>query len=268
MVTMTIEEATAYTRDGYLVRKDFLSKEIVSLYADRVRAPITNDISSGVVVSKKDIEGRTALVRGLAKADEELYGFIGRDKRLVDLAQDAIGAPVYRYGHEITLKQPDEIGDGAWDWHQDFGFFYSDGLLAPQLAAIWLPLDKATSESGCFRVLKGSHKLGRLNHNTDLNFDNQANIREKKQTHVEREALEAAMELFEIVDVELDIGDVMIFDGNLIHGSGRNQSERQLWSYVCYYSAVGNVHYRQSHQFGDYEPLESITLEAVLKSAS
>ena len=36
---------------------------------------------------------------------------------MVDLAEDAIGKPVYLYSHKMTMKQPNE--GGAWEWHQD-----------------------------------------------------------------------------------------------------------------------------------------------------
>lgn len=67
------------------------------------------------------------------------------------------------------------------------------------------------------RVLKGSHKLGRLN--------------SSEVDHcVEQEQLEAALKRFEVVYVEIDAGDVMIFDGNLLHGSDTNRTDTRLWT--------------------------------------
>ncbi|KRR28391.1 phytanoyl-CoA dioxygenase family protein, partial [Bradyrhizobium retamae] len=207
---MSSEEVSAYARDGYVIRKNLFSRKEVALFLDRVRAPIEAEIAGGLVFAKKDHEGRTGLVKGLTKADEVRFGFLGRDERLVDLAQDVIGKPVYRYAHEMPLKQPaGGGGDGGWGWHQDFGFFHTDGLLAPELTAIWLVFHKATRENGCMRVLKGSHKLGRLNHNTDL-APNRAEYVKVNQTQVEQKALEAAMKRFETVYVELEPGDAMI----------------------------------------------------------
>lgn len=262
MLAMSSKEISAYAVDGYIVRKNLLSSREIALYRDRARAPIEAEIKAGSVLAKKDEEGRTGLVKPLAKADENQYGFLGRDERLVDLAQVAIGKPVYRYAHEISLKQP--IVGGAWDWHQDFGFFHADGLLAPQMATIFVPLETATRENGCLRVLKGSHKLGRLNHNTDL-INDRANVIRVKQTHVEREQLAAAINLFETVYVEMDPGDVMIFDCNLVHGSGANRSNTHLWAYICYYNAVENGHYKE-HEYGHYEPLEKISATTFLTS--
>ena len=105
---------------------------------------------------------------------------------MVDLAEDAIGKPVYLYSHKMTMKQPNE--GGAWEWHQDFGYWYNYGCLAPEMMSIYVALDRATRENGCLQVLRGSHKLGRLDH-----------VREDGQTNAEREHLEAALKRFELV---------------------------------------------------------------------
>ncbi|WP_430649666.1 phytanoyl-CoA dioxygenase family protein [Bradyrhizobium retamae] len=76
------------------------------------------------------------------------------------------------------------------------------------------------------------------------------------------------MKRFETVYVELEPGDAMIFDGNLIHGSGPNRSNTQLWSYISYYNAVGNGHYKETHEYGHYEPLEKVSAASILLASN
>jgi hypothetical protein len=38
------------------------------------------------------------------------------------------------------MKQPRE--GGAWEWHQDFGYWYNNGCLAPDMLSIYISLDK------------------------------------------------------------------------------------------------------------------------------
>ena len=40
----------------------------------------------------------------------------------------------------MTMKQPQE--GGAWEWHQDFGYWYNYGCLAPEMMSIYVALDK------------------------------------------------------------------------------------------------------------------------------
>ncbi|WP_128931965.1 phytanoyl-CoA dioxygenase family protein [Bradyrhizobium zhanjiangense] len=254
MLAMNSEEVAAYSLNGFVVRKNLISSKEISLYRDRARVPIEAEIDGGSVFAKKDKDGKTSLFKRLMKADEDRYGFLGRDTRLVDLAQDAVGKPIYRYYHEMILKQP--INGGAWEWHQDFGTYFTHGCLAPQMVAIYVALDQATKESGCMRVLKGSHKLGRLDH-----------VRQGEQITVDEGQIEAALKRFEPHYVEMEPGDAMVFDGNLLHRSDANRSSRHLWAYICCYNAVDNAPFKHVCDYGHYEPLEKITAAAFLRSA-
>ena len=178
-------------------------------------------------------------------AGDDQYGLLARDERMVDLAQDAIGKPIYLYSHKMTMKQPNE--GGAWEWHQDFGYWYNYGCLAPDMMSIYVALDRATRENGCLQVLKGSHKLGRLDH-----------VREDGQTNVEKEHLEAALKRFELVYVEMDPGDALVFDGNLLHRSDANRTDTYRWGYICSYNAVENAPFKKVREYGNYEPLRKV----------
>ena len=120
----------------------------------------------------------------------------------------------------MTIKEP-EVG-GAWEWHQDYGYWYNYGCLAPNMLSIYVALDSATKENGCLQVLKGSHKLGRLDH-----------IRESGQMNVASDRLTAAHNRFKKIYVELDAGDAVVFHCNLLHGSDANNSlnPRSLFSH-------------------------------------
>lgn len=220
MPVLSIDEISAYSRDGYIVRKNLLRSKEVALVRDRARASIEPEIR----------EGKTGIVKTLTKSEEDEYGFLGRDQRLVALAQDVIGKPIYRYRHTFIPNV------GADDWHQDFAWAFASGFLAP-LPTICVPLDTATRQNSCLRVLKGSHKLGRLNCNVDHSVD--------------KEQLVAALKRFEVVYVEMDAGDVMVFDGNLLHGTESNRMDTRLWRYECFYNAV------ESPPEGEHEPLEN-----------
>jgi ectoine hydroxylase-related dioxygenase (phytanoyl-CoA dioxygenase family) len=61
-----------------------------------------------------------------------------------------------------------------------------------------MAIDQHTKENGCLQVLKGSHKLGRLEHGI---FGGQAGIDPVR--------LGPAMDLFELVHCELEAGDML-----------------------------------------------------------
>jgi ectoine hydroxylase-related dioxygenase (phytanoyl-CoA dioxygenase family) len=245
MFGLTEEEARLYARDGYIIRKGLLSAEEVGDFRDHARRQLEEESRSGTVMSKGDREGKTTLLKMWTKAEDDKYGLLARDERMVELARDAVGVPVYLYSHKMTMKQPNE--GGAWEWHQDFGYWYNYGCLAPQMMSIYVALDKATRENGCLQVLKGTHKLGRLNH-----------IREDGQTNVEAEHLAAALERFEHVYVEMEAGDALVFDGNLLHRSDANRSDTYRWGYICSYNAIENAPFKKVREYGNYEELKTV----------
>ena len=82
--------------------------------------------------------------------------------------------------------------------HQDYGYWYQNGCLFPDMGSAFIAVDPNTRANGCLQVLKGSHKMGRIEHG-----------RYGDQTGAKRE----------LVYVELDPGDTLFFHSNLLHRS-------------------------------------------------
>jgi len=60
------------------------------------------------------------------------------------------GDEVYHYHTKLVLK--DGHGGGAFNWHQDYGYWYKNGCLTPDMATAWVPLDNVDSNNGCLKV--------------------------------------------------------------------------------------------------------------------
>ena len=70
--------------------------------------------------------------------------------------------------------------------------------LFPDMASAFLAVDPNTPENGCMQVLRGSHKLGRVEHGK---FGD--------QTGADPERVEHAKKIMDLVYVELAPGDVL-----------------------------------------------------------
>jgi len=47
-----------------------------------------------------------------------------------------LGEEVYHYHSKMMLKEP-QVG-GAWEWHQDYGYWYKNQFMFPnQLLSVW-----------------------------------------------------------------------------------------------------------------------------------
>ena len=149
---------------------------------------------------------------------------------------------VYHYHHKMILKGP-KVG-GAWTWHQDYGYWYNNGCLFPDMGSCMIAVDQATRQNGCLQVIRGSHKMGRIDH-----------VQRGDQTGADEERIAAALERLELVYVELEPGSAVIFHGNTLHRSDQNVSENPRWAFICCYNTRHNNPWTES-KHPCYSPLE------------
>ena len=76
--------------------------------------------------------------------------------------EQLLGGEVYLYHIKMMLKEP-RVG-GAWEWHQDYGYWYHNGCLFPASGELPDCGQPGQQDNGCLQVLRGSHLLGRIDH--------------------------------------------------------------------------------------------------------
>ena len=143
---------------------------------------------------------------------------------MVDTMEDLLGGEVYHYHSKITAKEPRE--GGAWEWHQDYGYWYKNGCLFPDMASAMVALDNCTRANGCLQVLRGSHRLGRVDHG----------LLEGDQVGADLRRVEEAKKHLELVYCEMEMGDVLFFHCNTLHRSDQNRSDDRRWTLICCYN--------------------------------
>ena len=235
---ITATDLSTYNSQGYLIQRSLFSSDEI----DIMKREAERDLAGASILNKADRAGNPVNLAMWDRPQDDIYGMFSRNERVVKNVEAILGAEVYLYSAKMIMKNARE--GGAWEWHQDFGYWYNNGCLAPDMMSIYVALDKATRENGCLQVLKGSHRLGRLNH-----------IRENDQTNVELEHLQAALKRFELVYVEMEMGDALVFDGNLLHRSDANRTDTYRWGYICSYNAVENAPFKRAREYGNYEEL-------------
>jgi ectoine hydroxylase-related dioxygenase (phytanoyl-CoA dioxygenase family) len=246
MLEPTIQERKLYENNGYFLRSNLFSKNEIEQFRSKARNDLKEDLNSDKVMIKADKDGYKTLLKMWYTADDDFYGFIARDERLVILAKEIIGGDIYIYSHKMTMKDPGE--GGAWEWHQDFGYWHNYGLLAPDMLSIYIALDQSNKENGCLQVLTGSHKLGRLNH-----------VRDNHQTIIDNEYLIEAEKRYTAEYVEMEEGDALIFHCNLLHRSDANLSDTYRWGYIASYNLVKNKPFKKVRDYGEYQPLNMVS---------
>ncbi len=246
MAQLSEKQLAAFHEEGYLIVRGVFDAE----EADILRAAASADQSfKENAYDLEDGEGGKAQLVLWNSAGEDLWGAIARSERIVNAMEQLLGDEVYHYHSKMSIKQP-RTG-GAWSWHQDYGYWYQNGCLWPDMGSAFIAVDPNTRENGCLQVLKGSHKLGRLEHG-----------RYGDQTGADPERVDEAAKAMETVYVELGPGDTLFFHSNLLHRSDQNTSEHPRWSLICCYNTKHNNPYKESHH-PFYSPIEKLPDHAI-----
>ncbi len=142
---------------------------------------------------------------------------------LLDVVEVLIGPEVRLYpNYTARPKFPDWKGTEVL-WHQDGGYTEQvaedvESVELQRMVNVWTPLVPARAANGCMQFVPGTHKLGAVPH-------------ESREYYLEiaRESLDPYVE--SAVDVELDPGDVVLFQNLLFHRGQPNLSKEIRWSF-------------------------------------
>ena len=247
---LSLDQISLYNKDGYLILKEFCSKREVDNLLDYVSkdSSITDN-----VLDLNDESGKKTKLSLWFTPGDNILGYLARSEKVVNSISQLLGSdsPVCHFHSKLLQKKP-RIG-GAWEWHQDYGYWYKNQFMFPnQLISIMVALSPSNKENGCIQFIKGSHKLGRLNHGF-----------KGEQVGADMEMVNNALKTMEIVYSELNAGDALIFHSNILHRSAANLSENSRWSIISCYCSQSNLAYNESSSSWK-EPIKVVPNDAIL----
>lgn len=220
-----------FDKDGYLLIKGMLSSlEVKKLY----EIAIHDEVISHKSFDRGDANGlRTKLALWYSLGDDA-YSLLARSQRIVEGTNLLLGGDAAHFHSKLMQKEP-KVG-GAWEWHQDYGYWYRDGFLYPQMLSVLTALSPANKLNGCLQVIKGSHLMGRVEHGFS-----------GEQVGANQERVDEALKTLELVYVEMEAGDTLFFHSNLLHRSDANLSDAPRWSLISAYNLITNKPYKGNY---------------------
>jgi hypothetical protein len=168
------------------------------------------------------------IMRDMFKEDRERFINCGKQiQHNIDLWQLAVSNRIVDLLHELGLERPnictrpvlyfnhpdlaEEPIYNSVPAHQDWRSM--QGSL--NSLVVWIPLVDCDRKNGTIRVLPGSHKQGLLPGKLDHGFWT-VDLTPEQQA--------------QMVDVDVKVGDLVVFNAFLVHASGDNQSDEPRWS--------------------------------------
>lgn len=247
----TPEQIAQYHRDGYIIVKNLVSQpETALLY----KTALEDDAMRKNALDLNDQSGKKTKLSLWFTPGNDVFGYLTRSEKLVGRAAQLMDSdsPVCHFHSKLMQKEP-KVG-GAWEWHQDYGYWYKNQFMFPdQLLSIMVALTIANKENGCLQVIKGSHKLGRVNHGFA-----------GEQVGADMVMVNNALKTMELVYVELEPGDALFFHSNILHRSEANLSDHPRWSVISCYCSQSNLAYNETSTSWK-EPVQVVPDEAILQ---
>jgi len=237
---LTSDLLRQFHQDGFIIVNGLLNQQETDLL---MRLAKSDHILQQQAYSKRDASGAESRLVVRNELEQSPYAAIVKCRRIVATMEKLLGDEVYHYHHKMMLKEP--LVGGAWEWHQDYGYWYNNGCLFPDMASCLIAIDRADQANGCLQVIRGSHKMGRIDH-----------LQTGGQTGADLNRVQAALERMELVYCQLQPGDVIFFHGNLLHRSDQNRSQNARWSLICCYNTRTNDPYLKDGRHPNYSPLE------------
>jgi hypothetical protein len=134
-----------------------------------------------------------------------------RDPRVLDPVEDLIGPDILCWNTLFWIKEPRT--PSFVSWHQDIRYW---GLEGGEVVTAWLALSPATPDSGCMRVMPGSHIAEIMAHEDRYHAQNML---------TRGQEISEPIDETKAVPMPLQPGEMSVHDVRLAHASGPNRSE-------------------------------------------
>ena len=207
---LTQEHKQFYHDNGYVVVRGLFSPEEVAQYRDhfmtlRKRGSYPGDLAGVDTTSNDPLKRYPRMIHMHRWDDTSLRWLI--DQRLNEALTGLLGREPYAVQTMLYFKPAGSRGQAL---HQDN--FYLRAQPGTCMAA-WMALDYCDQENGCMQVVPGSHRWPLL-------------CTEKADTKISFTDVTVPLpEDQEVQPVIMEPGDVLFFNGALVHGSYPNTSE-------------------------------------------
>lgn len=199
-----------YQRDGYFSPITVMSPE----EAVALRTHLEN-----LERERGDVDVKDILLNNPHYCLQFAFDLIHHPK-IVAAAKAALGEDVLCWSTGFFIKEP---GDEKYiSWHQDLHYW---GLEGGDEVTAWLAFAPSTPESGCMRVIPGSHSIDEIEHRDTWDANN---LLSRGQEIVGIDENEA-------VDLILQPGQISLHHGDAFHGSLPNVSQDRRIGFTIRY---------------------------------
>jgi ectoine hydroxylase len=228
-----------------------LKREAVAIYAQH-RPEVWRETSGAP---------RTAFAAHLYN---EAFRLLGAHPRMIRPVEQIFGEPVYMHQFKINAKAA--FTGEVWQWHQDYGTWKrDDGMPQPRAMNIAVFLDEVMPINGPLLLVPKSHTAG------DLEATHDVRTTSYPLWTLDEATVSRLVEAGGIVAATGKPGGMLVFHGNLVHGSAGNITPYPRTIVYLTLNAVSNyIRTPTRPEFiahRDFAPIVPVADDALLREA-
>ncbi len=256
---LTEQQVKDFHTEGYLFLPNLFSESEVA--ALRQEALGIYDTDRKEIWREKSGAPRTAFA---AHQYNEAFGLLGSHPRLIEPVEQIFGEQLYMHQYKINAKAAFD-GD-VWQWHQDYGTWKrDDGMPEPRAMNIAVFLDEVMPINGPLMLVPKSHTHGTLAAGHDLGTTSYP------LWTLDNDTVTQLVDEGGIFTAVGKPGSVLMFHGNLVHGSAGNITPYPRKIVYLTLNAVSNFIRTPTrpewiaHQ--DFAPIQPVADDALMQYA-
>lgn len=206
---LTDAQIRSFRDDGYVCPVDCISPADATALRERLEG---FEAESGLSLTR-DLHFKTHLYFAELTA-------LAQNPAILDAVEDLIGPDILVFASNTWIKGP---RDGKFvSWHQDSAYF---GLEPHDEVTAWIALSDSTPDSGCMRVIPGSHVEAAHSHVETFHADNLL-ARGQRIDDIDEDRA---------VDLNLRAGQYSLHHERAVHGSLANRTDHVRFGYALFY---------------------------------
>lgn len=232
-----------FDRDGYTILRSVFNEDEVGILREAI---VSNKRMTAHFrdIQAKFVKGKYPSFETIwvwnDTSGDDVFAKFTRSAKIFEVLERVFDDEIYVYHNKVALKYPNMPG---FKHHQDYFYWYGMGCLWPDLATAFIAVDRADRSNGCLKLVRGSHRLGRIDH---VMFDGVSD------SSVEPSRLSAILERLPEDCIELEPGDAVIFHCNTLHASDANRSDRSRLALLGCYNTKHNDPIIRSHDHPNF----------------
>lgn len=148
-------------------------------------------------------------------------------KKALDIETDSLLCDNFQFFIHVPNEDTQILG-----WHQDSSYFKQ--FKDEKSLVCWIPLIDVSKEDGAIWAVSSSHKKGYIEHtNNEIGKHKDVEWNKKGLSYLDTKYFDEK----EAAQIEIDFGEVALFDFNLIHKSGLTRGSKVRYTVLARFSS-------------------------------